>query len=55
MDLFDQVSLTSLVSKYGHYAWALNGMATLVRIAVGSAASHGVSIVSSKLVPSILT
>jgi hypothetical protein len=56
MDLFDRVSLTSLVSK---------GMATMrgrsmewprqSRIAVGSAASHGVSIVSSKLFPSILT
>jgi hypothetical protein len=30
MDLFDRVSLTSLVRKYGHYAWALNGMATPV-------------------------
>jgi hypothetical protein len=55
-DFFDRVSLTSLVSK----VWPLCVGAHWIghaqsRIAVGSAASYGVSILSSKLFPSILT
>jgi hypothetical protein len=41
--------------RYGHYAWAVNGVATPVPYLCRSAASHGVSIVSSKLFPSMLT
>jgi hypothetical protein len=51
----DRVSVTSLVSKYGHYAGALNGMATPVPYRGRVGRVYGVSIVSSKLFPSILT
>jgi hypothetical protein len=41
--------------RYGHDAWAVNGVASPVPYLCRSAASHGVSIVSSKLFPSMLT
>jgi hypothetical protein len=39
----------------GHYAWAVNGVATPGPYRCRSAASHGVSIVSLKLFPSMFT
>jgi hypothetical protein len=41
--------------SYGHYTWEVNGVATPVPYLCRSAACHGVSIVSSKLFPSMLT